>query len=39
VKPVGLGKEYRARDGGVLANVLLHDDVVLHASAAMRLVR
>ena len=39
VKAVGLGKEFRARDNGILADVLLHEGVMLHASAAMRIVR
>ncbi len=39
VKPVGLGMEYRARDNGIIADVLLHEGVMLHASAAMRFVR
>ena len=39
VKPVGLGKEFRARDNGIFADVLLHEGVTLHASAAMRFVR
>ena len=39
VKAVGLGEEYRARDNGILADVLLHEGVTLHASASMRFPR
>jgi len=39
VKAVGLGREYRARDNGIFADALLHEGVMLHASAAMRFVR
>jgi hypothetical protein len=39
VKPVGLGKQYRSCDSGVLVDVLLHEGKLLHASASLRFPR
>ena len=36
VKPVGLGEAYRARDNSMFADVLLHERILLHASASLR---
>ncbi len=36
VKPVGLGEAYRAGDNFMVADMLLHEGSLLHASASLR---
>lgn len=36
VEPVGLGEQYRARANGIIADVLLHEGAMIHASASLR---